>query len=340
MRTLLLSAAATLALLAVQPGDRQSRAAAAPSNGPTASDRAVTPVAWTVIARDEVAALNRDVVAGKPTMDVGVYLPANYDPAFKRVTLETMLTGLKAAKKIYAPVGVQINILWIKTGAVNPRYLSIQASELGAMPDTEYLNLYEANARNPSELTRVARDAFTSIIEPGPDSHRTILLVALQDVVFPIYEFAEGRKWNIKVVRTGGLSFPTYSFPNALPPAWRGVITITNLSTPRRLNQTIAHEIGHKVMNVSHEYKTTEPAQAVYADGGLMLYGNGTDIPSGAEGRWHRERLMLSPFLYRTGKDGKKQWNADYKEGGHYYDPLYDDKVVRFAGKSGMAPDW
>lgn len=336
MRTILLPAAALAALLGVQASDGQTRSPA--SNGTSTGE--VRRVVWSVIAKDEVAALNRDLVAGKPTMDVGVYLPSNYDPAFKRVTLATMLEGLKAAKEIYAPVGVQINVLWIKTGAINPRFLAIQASELGAVPDTEYQNLYEANARNPSELTRVARDAFTSIVEPGPDAHRTIHLVALQDVVFPIYEFAEGRKWNIKVVRTGGLSFPTYSFPEGLPAAFRGIITITNLSTPRRLHQTIAHEIGHKAINVSHEYKTTEPAQAVYADGGLMLYGNGTDIPAGLEGRFHRERLMMSPFLYRKGKDGQKQWNPDYKEGGHYYDPLYGDKVVRFQGKSGMAPDW
>lgn len=118
------------------------------------------------------------------------------------------------------------------------------------------------------------------------------------------------------------------------------MITITNLSKPSRLRRTIAHEIGHKAMNVSHEYKATDPAHEIYDEGGLMLYGSGEDIPSGREGRWHLERLLMSPFVYRRDAEGKKVWNEDYKEGGHYYDPLYGEKVVDFPGVSGMDPDW
>tara|TARA_R110002051_G_scaffold189070_2_gene258443 strand:- start:41213 stop:41494 length:282 start_codon:yes stop_codon:yes gene_type:complete len=93
-------------------------------------------------------------------------------------------------------------------------------------------------------------------------------------------------------------------------------------------------------MNVSHEYKATDPAHEIYDEGGLMLYGSGEDIPSGREGRWHLERLLMSPFVYRRDAEGKKVWNEDYKEGGHYYDPLYGEKVVDFPGVSGMDPDW
>jgi hypothetical protein len=71
-----------------------------------------------------------------------------------------------------------------------------------------------------------------------------------------------------------------------------------------------------------------------------MLYGEGEDIPSGAEGRWHLERLLMSPFVYRVRDDGSKQWNPDYKEGGHYYDALYGNKVVRFRGQVKMDPNW
>ena len=186
----------------------------------------------------------------------------------------------------------------------------------------------------------MARNAFQSIIEPDKDNSRTIYLVALQDVIFPFLELSEGRNWTIKMVRTGGLSFPTYSYYNTMPSALRGVITITNLSTPARAQRTIAHEIGHKAINVSHEYKSTNPAHEVFAEGGLMLYGKGEDIPSGVEGRWHLERLQMSPFVYRLRSDGSKQWNPEYKDGGHYYDPLYGDKVVHFAGKSEMDPNW
>lgn len=92
-------------------------------------------------------------------------------------------------------------------------------------------------------------------------------------------------------------------------------------------------------MNVSHEYKDTYPGHEVYADGGLMLYGDGEDISSGVEGRWHLERLLLSPFLYKM-ENGKKVWNPDYEEGGHYYDPIYGEKVVRFKGIPPIDPNW
>jgi hypothetical protein len=48
----------------------------------------------------------------------------------------------------------------------------------------------------------------------------------------------------------------------------------------------------------------------------------------------------MSPYLYRLDSKGAKQWNPDYKDGGHYYDPLYGDKVVRFPGRSEMETGW
>jgi len=304
-----------------------------------AKEQAAPRVTWRIVDSVDLAEFNKDLVTGKPTIDVAVYLPSNFDPAFNKLDLPRMLQGITAAKEIYGRVGVQINLLWVKTGKVDPRFLAIQANEIQQIPDTEYVNLYVANRRHPSRLTGLANDAFSSIIEPGKDNARTVYLVALQDVVMPFLDNVEGRNWTVKMVRTGGLSFPTYSYTD-IPPRLRGVITITNLSTPGRQRRTIAHEIGHKVMNVSHEYKTTNPAHEVYDDGGLMLYGDGEDIPSGKEGRWHRERLLLSPFIYTLEKYGRKKWNPDYKEGGHYYDPIYKGVSVDFPGISSMDPNW
>jgi len=87
--------------------------------------------------------------------------------------------------------------------------------------------------------------------------------------------------------------------------------------------------VGHKLMNVSHEYREAGPTHESFNDGGLMLYGVGTDIPAGKAGRWHKERLHLSPYVYRV-KNSKKVWNADYQGNGNYYDPLYGDKVIHF----------
>jgi len=297
-------------------------------------------VKWNTVDSIDIVDFNKDIMVGKLTLDVGVYFPSNFDPNFKKVTLSRMLESIKAAKEIYEPTGVQINLLWVKTAAVNPKYFSIQANKVPGVPITEYVNMYEHMKRHPAELTELGLNAFNNIIEPEDNNSRTIYLVVLQDVFFPFLEVSEGRNWTMKTVRTGGLSFPTYSYCNTLPSALRGVITITNLSRPERYRLTIAHEIGHKTMNVSHEYMATNPGHEIYAEGGLMLYGLGEDIPSGKEGRWHLERLLLSPFLYRLNEDNTKTWNEDYKEGGHYYDPLYGDKVVHFSGKAEIDEDW
>ena len=94
------------------------------------------------------------------------------------------------------------------------------------------------------------------------------------------------------------------------------------------------------MINVSHEYKETHPGFEVFADGGLMLYGDGIDIPSGEGGRWHLERLKLSPYLYILDTNANKVYNEDYKEDGHYYDPLYGDFVVHFSPQSVIDENW
>jgi hypothetical protein len=48
-----------------------------------------------------------------------------------------------------------------------------------------------------------------------------------------------------------------------------------------------------------------------------MLYGSGREISGGALGRWHRERLSLSPYLYRF-SNGTKVWNRGFFKDGYY----------------------
>ena len=295
---------------------------------------------WEKVDSIDINSFNSDIVPNKLTLDVGVYFPSNFDDDFNKVALSRMLESIKQAKRIYEPTGVQVNLLWVKSGKLNPKYFSIQANEVPGIPQTEYVNMYEHMARHPAELTNHAKEAFGSIVEADDNNSRTVYLIALQDVFYPFLEVSEGRNWTMKTVRTGGLSFPTYSYVNTLPPELRGIITITNLARPDRYRLTVAHELGHKVMNVSHEYMDTNPGHEVYADGGLMLYGDGEDIPAGKDGRWHLERLRLSPFLYTLGEHGSKIWNNDYEEGGHYYDPIYGDKVIQFSGKAEIDEDW
>lgn len=277
---------------------------------------------------DLVSEINSDIGAGVPTVDVGIYYPSNLDAAFtKQYPLDTLLNDFVGAKEIFEVAGVQLNLLWIKTGAVDPSYLEIQANTLeGTTPGGLYANMYVDSLRQDSGLTEEARDAFESIIDADENNHRTVYLVVLQSVFMSFYEQLDERTWAPRTIATGGLSFPGYSYPD-IPKRLRGVITVNKTYEARSV---VAHELGHKLMNVSHEYRDVDPQHEVRAEGGLMLYGAGTDIPSGAEGRWHKERLHLSPFVYIESEDGKRTWNADYKENGHYYDSVYGDKVVMF----------
>jgi hypothetical protein len=298
------------------------------STSPTTFAASAAPVQWSVIEQDEVKRINSDLVAGRPTADIAIYFPSNLDAKFAEVfNLEDMLKQVMRAKEIFGAVGVQLNLLWVKTGRVDPAFLSIPANDLGeTVPPGKYVNLYVEGRRQQAGITAKAQAAFDSIIEPEPSNDRTVYLVVLEEVYMSFHEKIDERTWEQRTITTGGLSFPSYSYTN-IPRRLRGVITV-NKTDP--LFRVVAHELGHKLMNVSHEYKTVDPQHEVRADGGLMLYGNGDDIPSGREGRWHKERLLLSPYIYRQNARGERTWNADYRENGHYYDPIYGDKVVEF----------
>ncbi|WP_291076112.1 hypothetical protein [Hyphomonas sp.] len=288
-------------------------------------------VQWSHVGSVDVAAINQDLVAGKPTVDVGLYYPSNLHPAAADILpLDGLIAEFLNAKKVFAPTGVQLNLLFVKTGEVDPRHLAITASKWESdLPSGGYGNLYVQSEIHPAEMTDAATEAFESIIETEANNSRTVYLVGLQNVYMPYYEDLDGgRNWAPKIVNTSGLSFPSYTYADTIPTRLRGVITLTKHDVINKL--TIAHELGHKLMNVSHEYRETSPAHEIRSDEGLMLYGSGTQIPSGEDGRWHQERLLLSPYVYRIDDTGQKVWNADYEAGGVYYDPIYGDFAVQF----------
>ncbi len=141
-------------------------------NGPR-----VTTTAWSNVDTIDVEAINKDLTLGKPTLDVGIYFPSNLDPDFDKITLTKMLESFMAEKEIYETTSVQINLLWVKTGEIDPRFLSIQANETPGIPKTEYVNIYEHMRRHPARLTKETKQAFESMIESDPDNHRTIYLI-------------------------------------------------------------------------------------------------------------------------------------------------------------------
>ncbi len=285
-------------------------------------------VQWTTVDPEVVRQVNSDIEAGVATADIGIYYPSNLDKAFTdQFSLNDLIEEFVKAKSIFADADVQLNLLWIKTGSIEPSFFEIQANDTArTTPGGLYVNMYLDSRRQQSSLTQEALDAFESIVEAHEDNDRTIFLVVLQSVFMSFYEKLDERTWELRTITTGGLSFPSYSYQQ-IPRRLRGVITV-NRSDP--LRGIVAHELGHKLINVSHEYKDIDPQHEVRAEGGLMLYGSGTDIPAGKEGRWHKERLHLSPYIYTKSASGVRTWNADYEEGGHYYDPIYSNKVIEF----------
>ena len=291
---------------------------------------------WKEVSTELVQEMNSDIQLEKLTADVGVYYPSNLDRAFTdKFSVSDLLEEFRKAKRIFAVAGVQLNLLWVRTGEIDPAYFEIQSNDIAGMtPSGHYVNMYVDSRRKGTGLSAEALEAFESIVEVQPGNERTVYLVVLQDVFMSFYEQMDERTWELRTITTGGLSFPSYSY-TGIPNRLRGVITV-NKSDPKR--GIVAHELGHKLINVSHEYRDVDPQHEVRAEGGLMLYGTGTEIAPGRAGRWHQERLLLSPYLYKLSSDGTRTWNPDYEEGGHYYDPIYGDFIVEFGVREWVAP--
>ncbi|MEE3368976.1 MAG: hypothetical protein VX346_06495 [Planctomycetota bacterium] len=301
-------------------------AIAAEEDDPLGSTR---PVAYRTLPAIHPEEINGDLKATVPTVDVAIYLgETDNDPHGYVNAPDELAQSFARAKEIFADAGVQLRLLWVKRAVVHPSWLAVQANDVTGSPAPPEVNAYVGFRSARWKLTKKATHVFGSIIEPHPKNHRTIYLLYLKQVRMAYYDRTVKDRPQIKSIPTGGLSLPAYLFETRIPHRIRGIITLCQ----QRGNggRTIAHELGHKLINVSHEYRQISPQFEVRGEGGLMLYGRGTEIPAGQSGRWHKERLYLSPFLHRIKDDGTRQWNADYQQGGHYYDPLYADKVIRF----------
>ncbi len=285
---------------------------------------------WQPVAAVDVDAVNADIEVGMPTADVAIYYPSNLDqPHQEKVNVPLLEHGFAEAKTVFRAAGVQLRLHSFLTGPTDPRFFAIDSTRsVDELPSLRFVNMYRAAERRPAELSMDAAQAFESIVGQQDAGDRIVHIVVLQDVFMTFYEPLDFRTWQRKTISTGGLSFPGYMYGDTMPRHLRGVITITDLVKSDDSWKTIAHEIGHKLLNVSHEYRDVSPQHEVNADGGLMLYGSGTDILAGKDGRYHRERLHVSPFLYREGSDGSRTWNPDYAAGGFYFDPIYSEICV------------
>lgn len=163
-----------------------------------------------------------------------------------------------------------------------------------------------------------AKKIYTGILNNLPPNKNMIYLMVFESVSMKLLIKNEEGEVVTKNYPTGAFSNPPYMFGDRIPKEMRGIIGLG----PKRDYITMAHELGHKLINVSHEGKDKCPAFSGRNIPGLLGYGGETGIFSGEEGRFHLERLHLSPFIYKV-EDGQKVHNPDYEAGGSYFDPIY-----------------
>jgi hypothetical protein len=187
------------------------------------------------------------------------------------------------------------------------------------------LDFYDLIDYQEEYLPKELESILDSFLSKQDNPERTIYIIPLSDLSISWFEKDENNKWIEVHSKTSAISFPPYIFADRIPKHLRGVISFQRSGKARR---TMAHELGHKLINVSHEGLDKCPQGDGEAIPGLMGYGDSLEIFGGKEGRWHQERLLRSPFLY-TIVDGQKVWNKEYENGGSYADPIYEGLIMK-----------
>ncbi len=254
------------------------------------------------------------IAATLDQVDIKIYIPSS-----SPIPISDLEKELKNAQHIFNIAGVQLNFSIVSRIQIAPISRNILGSFPEQAPSQQSSNFYKNFESEKHRMSDHAIQLFTSIIGQGGDNDRSIHIILMNQVKSSYYFSSAYEKPKLRTITTGAQSFPPYAFENRIPRNLRGVITLQRLP-----GRNLAHELGHKLINVSHEWRHIEPQIEVKAEGGLMLYGKGIEIPSGRDGRWHLERLHLSPFIYRL-INGQKIWNPDFKHFGQYADPIYGD---------------
>ena len=277
----------------------------------------------------DVSAFNQAWDETQPTVDIAFYVteggPIGWDQLAP--TIET-------AQEIFAGVGVQLRVTSAVRIAVPDEWqtLDVELSEPPTTPEYLETDLYAHLNEIQTRLPRRNIDILNAILAQYPTQDHgvgredTVHVVTLNEVPISYFEWT-GTTFQEGVVPTGALSFPPYVHADRIPRAMRGVITYSRSpSILSPIGRVLAHELGHKLINVSHEGIGVCPSFEADGDD-LMLYGGGTRIPAEAEGRYQRERLALSPFLY-TLQGGVANFANRYQDGGIYRDRLYGSLAI------------
>ena len=265
------------------------------------------------LLNEQVSKFNQDIVKSQLTVDVEIYRFQK-----SKMKWETIFKNVQFAKKVFRSVGVEIYIskfLEIKSDKERTIH-GVKPKNIPAINSDGYKKIESQKYFIPQETIRF----LTPILNPGL---KTLKVVVLNTAFYSFYEKNKKNKWEIKTIKTGGFSFPSYLLNDGGKGVLSGLITLSS-----EKSSTLAHEMGHKLINVSHEGYHVGPHHSGNKIPGLMGYEGKSDIGRGQKGRWHMERLHLSPYLYRN-VEGQKIFNKPYKEKGQYADPLYGSFYIK-----------
>lgn len=267
----------------------------------------------------DITGLNDTIADDVPTVDIVLFHSDQL-----AMSWNTMKSEFRTADAAFRKVGVQLNLEKAMNVTFPEEWNNRLAYDLIDLPDSgvspTFYDMY--NTTRPT-LTDTIEMAFTDFTYDEENKARTIFIIPLKGIEIVFAEKNTNGTWKVSnPVATGALSFPTYILQDRIPRDLRGVITMEQSS-----GVTMAHELGHKLINVSHEGLGVSPAFSGNTIPGLMGYGGSTVIYGGETGRWHQERLLLSPFIYKT-NNGEKTYNPDYATNGAYTDPIYGTYIL------------
>ena len=280
-----------------------------------------------VVEELDVSDLNRPLEQNVPTADIVVFHSDNTE-----ATWDELMEGFRTADSVFRSHGVQLNLKKALTVTYPVGWAGMATSESTNEPSGDMeLDFYEAMDYEQEFLTERLQSIFGSFLSEENDRERTIYIVPLSDLTISWFERDDNNEWTKVVAPTSAISFPPYLFADRIPKHLRGVISYQRSAAGRK---TMAHELGHKLINVSHEGLDVCPRGSGTDVPGLMGYGETVEIFGGRDGRWHQERLLRSPLLYRM-VDGEKVWNREYENGGRYDDPIYEGLIMEPACPTG-----
>jgi len=272
------------------------------------------------IGEHDISGLNKPLEDNVLTADVVIFSTDNTE-----VTWEELKQEFTTADEIFRRYGVQLHLLKAYEVVYPVNWAGMASGEGTNVPtDDLELDFYEMMDYEQEVLPDSLEAILDAFLAHEENRERTIFVIPLNDLTVAWYERDENNEWTKVTSPTSAISFPPYLFADRIPKHLRGIISFERSQPSRR---TMAHELGHKLINVSHEGLNVCPQGSGEDVPGLMGYGESVEIFGGEEGRWHRERLLRSPFLYRI-VDGEKVWNREYETGGNYADPIYEGLVM------------